>query len=109
MTGHRKWRERSITSLAMWLWKYIEIACREILVTDSLSGYRPSPFVTGSFSHYRLSLDEIQELRMWLKTMEWSDGECEQIYQPSPGVLSHTCLVSTLERVPMRREGSMGS
>jgi hypothetical protein len=67
MECHWEWAELSITALAMWLWKYIHLAC-ENLATNLIIDHRPCQLVTGSFARYRLTQDEIQELRLWLKT-----------------------------------------
>ena len=75
MECHWEWAELSITALAMWLWKYIHPACREIFAIKFVIDHRPCPFVTGSFSRYRLSQDELQELRLWLKTADCWDVE----------------------------------
>jgi hypothetical protein len=66
-----------VVALARWLWEYSDPGWRETTPTDSLTGYRPSPFVTGSPS-YRLSPDEVQELRLWLETADLPDsvGNC---------------------------------
>jgi hypothetical protein len=80
----RRWKSgRSLTAITMWLWERINRMCREIFAVDLLTGYRPSPFVTGSPS-YRLIADEVQELRLWLRARcpDWPDSVSTCLSRP---------------------------